>query len=119
MAIPRQARILSAAGAACVATLLSGCSRGPARVGQPAINPATAAAEALAAYDTNRDGRIAGTELDASPALKSALARLDANGDGGVSAEEIAERISRRGQDPGDRSPPSQTTCSTLGPRSS
>ncbi len=93
MAIQRQARILSVAGAACVATLLSGCSRGPARVGQPAINPATAAAEALAAYDTNRDGSIAGTELDASPALKSALARLDANSDGGVSAEEIAERI--------------------------
>lgn len=71
----------------------AGCSRGPARVKQPSIDPAAAGARALEAYDTDRDGRIAGPELDASPALKSALPRFDANQDGGISAAEIAERI--------------------------
>jgi len=70
-----------------------GCSRGPARVQQPTIDAAASGARALEAYDTNRDGTIAGGELDASPALKSALERLDANHDGGVSADEIAARV--------------------------
>ena len=78
---------------ACVAASAAGCSRGPARVKQPAIDPAAAGARALEAYDSNRDGSIAGAELDASPALKSALTRFDANQDGGISAAEIAERI--------------------------
>lgn len=77
----------------CVALAVLGCSRGPARVRQPAIDPTVAGRKALEAYDANRDGRIAGVELDASPALKSALERLDADHDGGVSAAEIAERI--------------------------
>lgn len=75
------------------AAVAAGCSRGPARVKQPSIDPAAAGARALEAYDTDRDGRIAGPELDASPALKSALPRFDANQDGGISAAEIAERI--------------------------
>jgi len=75
------------------ALVVVGCSRGPARVGQPSIDPAGAGAGALEAYDTNGDGKIAGGELDASPALKSALERLDADHDGGVSAGEIAERV--------------------------
>jgi hypothetical protein len=78
--------VWAAAGAA-------GCSRGPARVKQPSIDPAAAGARALETYDTDRDGRIAGPELDASPALKSALPRFDANQDGGISAAEIADRV--------------------------
>jgi len=79
--------------AAAGAYAVLGCSRGPARVRQPAIDPASAGAKALEAYDSNRDGAIAGAELDASPALKSALSRLDADHDGGVSADEIAARV--------------------------
>ena len=79
--------------AACAAVVMTGCSRGPARVKQPAIDPAAAGTRALEAYDTNRDGAIAGAELDASPSLKSARSRFDANQDGGISAAEIAERI--------------------------
>lgn len=75
------------------AVAAAGCSRGPARVGQPKIDPAGAGAKALEAYDTNRDGSIAGKELDASPALKAALPRFDTNQDGGISAAEIAERV--------------------------
>jgi hypothetical protein len=82
--------LLSAAGGA---AMLAGCTRGPARVTQPKIDPAAAGAKALEAYDTNRDGSIAGAELDASPALKAALARFDTNQDGGISAAEIAARI--------------------------
>ncbi len=78
---------------AAAAATLAGCGRGPARVKQPSIDPAAAGARALEAYDTDRDGRIAGAELDATPALKSALTRLDANHDGGVSADEIAARV--------------------------
>lgn len=77
---------------ACSIATLAGCG-GPARVVQPRIDPAAAAARALEAYDSDRDGRIAGDELAASPALASALPRLDTSGDGGVSAEEIAARI--------------------------
>lgn len=76
-----------------IGVFIAGCSRGPARVQQPAIDAAAAGKKALALYDTDHDGRIVGGELDASPALKAALARLDANQDGGVSADEIAERI--------------------------
>ena len=79
--------------AACAAVVITGCGRGPARVKQPSIDPTAAGARALEAYDTNRDGAIAGGELDASPSLKAALARFDANQDGGISAAEIGERI--------------------------
>ena len=77
----------------CVAASAAGCSRGPARVQQPTIDPAAAGARALEAYDTDRNGSIAGPELEASPALKSALGRFDTNQDGGISAAEIGERI--------------------------
>jgi hypothetical protein len=77
----------------CVAASAAGCSRGPARVKQPAIDPAAAGARALEAYDADRNGSIAGAELEASPALKSALQRFDSNQDGGISAAEIGERI--------------------------
>lgn len=79
--------------AACAAVLIAGCSRGPARVKQPSIDPTAASARALEAYDANRDGIIAGGELEASPSLKASLTRFDANQDGGISAAEIAERI--------------------------
>lgn len=88
-ATPRSCLVSAVAGG----FVILGCSRGPARVGQPAIDPAGAGAKALEAYDTNGDGKIAGGELDASPALTSALERLDANHDGGVSADEIAARV--------------------------
>jgi hypothetical protein len=67
----------------------AGCDRG-ARVPLPSLNPAAAAKAALDEYDTNKDGKISGEELDKCPALKSALARLNpksegiVNGDGAV-----------------------------------
>lgn len=70
-----------------------GCGRGPAPIRQPAIDAAAAGRDALARYDTDGNGLIAGAELDAAPALKAALARLDTDKNGGVSAAELAERV--------------------------
>jgi hypothetical protein len=76
------------------ATLINGgCSRGPAAVRQPVIDPAGSGREALARYDIDGNGVIAGVELDAAPALKAALVRLDTDKDGGISAAEVAERV--------------------------
>lgn len=89
----RHSTLNTVRGLLAIGLAMAGCSRGPARVRQPAIDPAAAAAKAVEAYDADRNGSIAGVELDASPALKSALERLDANRDGGVSADEITARI--------------------------
>jgi hypothetical protein len=43
-------------------------------------------------YDTNKDGKIAGAELDASPALKSALKEINPSGNS-IDADQIAARI--------------------------
>ena len=44
-------------------------------------------------YDSNKDGYVAGEELDAAPALKASLVTLDSDGDGKVSVEELTARI--------------------------
>ncbi|MEX2169275.1 MAG: hypothetical protein WD851_08190 [Pirellulales bacterium] len=76
-----------------IAVFVPGCSRGPARVNQPHMNASDAGSDAIAKYDSNRDGQIAGEELQKAPALVAALPRLDSNGDGGVTAEEMSERV--------------------------
>jgi len=76
-----------------VVTLLLGCGGGPARVQPPRIDPEGAAAAAMEAYDADRDGFIAGGELDAAPSLKASLETLDVDQDGKVVAQEIADRI--------------------------
>ncbi|MHC4176651.1 MAG: EF-hand domain-containing protein [Planctomycetota bacterium] len=70
-----------------------GCSRGPTRVKPPGIDADAAGEQALQQYDTNKDGFIAGAELDKAPALKASMKNLDTNSDGKVSAEEITARI--------------------------
>ena len=89
----RHSILTAVCGLLATGVAMVGCSGRPARVRQPAIDPAVAAVKALEAYDADRNGSIAGAELDASPALKSALERLDANRDGGVSADEIVARV--------------------------
>ena len=59
----------------------------------PELDPTGAAAAALADYDTDQNGVISGTELNACPALQKALMEIDTNGDGGLSADEIAQRV--------------------------
>jgi hypothetical protein len=76
-----------------LAIACASCSRGPAPVKQPSINPSSAGQLAMEQYDTNGDGKVAGDELEKAPALKAALPRLDTDNDGGVSAEEVAARV--------------------------
>ena len=80
---------------AVVALVMVGCwGGGPSRVVAPEVNASAAAAEALAQYDTNKDGKIAGAELDAVPALKLALPKLNPGGNS-VDAAQIAARIAQ------------------------
>ncbi|HVS37757.1 MAG TPA: hypothetical protein VMS17_19500, partial [Gemmataceae bacterium] len=53
------------------------------------INPAAAAARAMADYDSNKDGYLDAHELDACPGLKSCLPRYDADRDGRLSRAEL------------------------------
>jgi hypothetical protein len=78
---------------ACVVWLASsfGCQRGPDRV-HPVKPSSSAAEDAIAMFDTNKDGMISGAELDKCPGLKFGLARLDPSRKG-VTAEMIAKRI--------------------------
>lgn len=71
------------------------CARGPSRVYPPAIDAAAAGAEAIKLYDTNKDRKISGDELDKCPALKSAMNRLDTAQTGAITAEQITDRIKR------------------------
>jgi hypothetical protein len=87
------AGISHAAAALAAIFALSGCNNKPARIKPPAINARAAAQQALAEYDKDGDGQLAGAELDKSPALKTALPEIDKNGDGKISGEEIVERI--------------------------
>lgn len=70
-----------------------GCWGGtPSRVPQTGFS-STASADALAMYDTNKDGKISGDELQNCPALKAAIAQLDPNKTGEVTAAMIDARI--------------------------
>src|SRR5687767_4034057 len=70
-------------------TSLPGCwdSR---RITVPSMDPEQAGVEALATYDANGDGAIAGPELDKCPGLKEARRRIDSDDDGRLTATEIA-----------------------------
>lgn len=91
-----QPRLRSGTGLILVGCLLVpiGCGlRKEDRIEQPAYSPEEAARRALDEYDSNKDGFIAGAELDRCPALKGSLDQLDTNKDGKLSADEIAQRL--------------------------
>jgi hypothetical protein len=69
-----------------------GCPSGPARIKPPAISASKAGAMAVEMYDSDKDGKISGAELEKCPALKSAIARIDHAGEG-ITAAKIAARI--------------------------
>ena len=84
-----------AIGIACLMLVLSvGCGKSkPKRVEGPAVDPESAAAKAMELYDTDKNGKIEKTELDATPALKYALSYMDKNADGGLDKAEIANQM--------------------------
>jgi hypothetical protein len=75
------------------ALISAGCSQGLPRLRPPSINASSAAAKAIAMYDTDKDGKLSGAELDKCPALKAALAQIDTTGQGAITAAQIAARI--------------------------
>jgi len=70
-----------------------GCQRTPARLYPPAIDASAAGAKAIEMYDTDKDGKISGAELDKCPALKAAMAQIDTTGEGSITAAKITARI--------------------------
>jgi hypothetical protein len=75
-----------------LALVAAGCSgNGPIAI--PQVSPREAAEQAIADYDTNKDGTLDAKELEACPGLLSALKRTDRSGDSRLSADEIADRL--------------------------
>lgn len=67
----------------------------PPRVYGPPFKPAAVAAKALDLYDTNKDGKINGEELDKTPGLKAALKVMATDREKGVTADQIALRVQK------------------------
>ena len=81
-------------GAVGIALAVAGCSRGPSRVEVASYDPAGAAAKAMEIYDVDKDGFIAGGELEKAPGLKAAITTLDIDKDEKISEQEISARVS-------------------------
>ena len=73
-------------------TICCGCSHELSRALPPRYS-SQAGETAVSQYDTNRDGALGGTELDAVPALKSSLDAIDTDGNGQLTAAEINARV--------------------------
>lgn len=71
----------------------AGCSGGTTTVAIPSFDPEGSAEKAMELYDTDGDGALSDSELDAAPGIKAAIRNLDSDSDGKVSSEEIAARI--------------------------
>jgi len=72
---------------------LAGCSSRPGRVSPPDVDPAAAAASAIALCDANGDGAISKEETSKAPSIRDGWAGLDSNKDNRVTADEIEARI--------------------------
>src|SRR5438876_481057 len=76
--VPSGVRLLLPLG---ILFVLVGCSGGPSAVHAPTLSPEEAGRQALAEYDTNKDGFLDAKELERCPALKSSLKAIDKNRD--------------------------------------
>ncbi len=72
---------------------LGGCSRGPAAIHIPEVDPAEASKQAMEIYDTDHNGVLSDTELAACPGILHHLQLYDKDGNGSVSQEEIEEQL--------------------------
>ena len=69
----------------------SSCSNRPPPIVHPHIDAEAAGQRAIEMYDTNKDGKLSGEELDQCPGLKAAMGSV--GGGGGITAEAITARI--------------------------
>ncbi len=70
-----------------------GCSRGPAAVHVPEVDPRQAAQLAMELYDKDHDGELTEAELAACPGILGNLSVYDLDKNGSVSQEEIEKQI--------------------------
>jgi hypothetical protein len=73
--------------------VIGGCSRGPARIPAPDVDPESAADMALELYDRNGDAKLDKAELAACPGIRDMLSLYDQDGGGSVDRNEIVERL--------------------------
>lgn len=79
----------------CLLLTSAGCLNKTApRAPQAEFDPA-AGVKAMEMYDTNKDGKISGEELDKCPAIKAALSRIDPTGQNIVTADAIDARVQK------------------------
>jgi hypothetical protein len=91
----RLTHINSLALAAVVLLVVGGCMREPPRVQMISVDADAAGQEAMNMYDTNKDGKISGAELDKAPSLKEGLTGFITTKEKGITAAMIAERVKR------------------------
>lgn len=75
-----------------LASCLLGC--GPERIRPVEISAPAASADAMRTYDTDRDGTLAGKELEAVPGIQKHLSKYDLDKDARIDEGEIRQRIS-------------------------
>lgn len=78
-----------------IVTLLSGCSRGPARIEAPDWDPPALAERILSDLDKNGDAYVDVEELTAAPGLAAGARFIDKDKDGRLSGEEIEDRFEK------------------------
>ena len=71
----------------------AGCSRGPAPVRIPHVDPVAASQGAVELYDTNGDGQLSEQELTACPGILRNIGIYDSDGNKSVTQEEIEARL--------------------------
>jgi hypothetical protein len=74
---------------------IAGCDRQPPRVLQVPLSPGGISSEAMKLCDTNKDGKIAGPELDKAPGLKASLKVMKTDATKGVTEAQISERVQK------------------------
>jgi hypothetical protein len=74
-----------------LALTAAGC--GGASVSAPKYDPEAMAHAAMNEYDTNGDGKLDATELEACPALKDALANIAKDKQSHLTEEDLTERL--------------------------
>jgi hypothetical protein len=77
---------------ACILVVFQGCEKRPARVLPPGIN-SSAGDDAIKDFDTDKDKKISGAELNKCPGLKAAIEQVDKEKTGGITADMIYARI--------------------------
>jgi hypothetical protein len=73
---------------------IAGCSRGPARVDAPNVDPEGAANKAIELYDFNSDLSLSEDELASCPGMLVSLSLYDQDGNRRVDRDEVAQRLS-------------------------